>query len=448
MRKKSLIVLFTAVLVSWATISCQDEYVVERTEALDNNSQLTGMLTSMSANNTTLDNIIDSTSCFSVQLPVGVLVNGQQVTVQGDAGYEAVEAIINQSSSDEDFVSLVFPVTVVYPDYEEVKVESQTEFNTLVGVCDGDPGYIDSDCVSLNFPITVFKYNSGYQIQDTQVINNNEALYAMLQNLGPDEYYSLGYPVTLNVSGGATVTVSNNNELLNAITNALADCDGGGCTNPGVLVEDLLIYMPFSGGVVQDLKGNLVSAPTDIAFTTDRDGNQDCAIVFNGTQFLHMPVNNNNGLVQGNAFSISLWFRMQNTNGADLENLFTKGDVSGEGFELSVYDLNTPMFMAGSLNIWDMEWNSDASLPVDTENWHHLVATVDANNSVKLYRDGQLKNSISLSNANIANESLDYYIGNNFKGFMDDLRVYKKALTLEEVQILYQLEGDCNTCLE
>jgi hypothetical protein len=143
-----------------------------------------------------------------------------------------------------------------------------------------------------------------------------------------------------------------------------------------------------------------------------------------------------------------LWFRLQNTNNSDLENLFTKGNDNGQGFRLSVYDLNTPLFTAGAVSIWDTEWNSSATLPVDTENWHHLVATVDADNTLRLYRDGELKNSEMLSSANISNDMLDYYIGRNFKGFMDDLRVYKKSLSPEEVQILFELEGDCNTCLE
>jgi len=98
--------------------------------------------------------------------------------------------------------------------------------------------------------------------------------------------------------------------------------------------------------------------------------------------------------------------------------------------------------------LWDMNWNQDLNLWQDTTNWHHLVITLNANFEAKLYRDGVLQNSEAFVNAGIGTTALDYFIGQDFTGFLDDLRVYKKVLTATEVQTLYELEGDCNTCLE
>ena len=44
-------------------------------------------------------------------------------------------------------------------------------------------------------------------------------------------------------------------------------------------------------------------------------------------------------------------------------------------------------------------------------------------------------------------EMTQSFLGNSFKGYLDDLRVYKKTLDSNEVQTLYNLEGDSNTCL-
>lgn len=440
--------LFAVLVFAFVAVSCQNESVIENTEALNSDSQLTTILKSMSVNDTEADNVIDSTSCFKVKLPVETVVNGMQITVATAMDYVDVAAIFNGSPNDVDTVSLVFPLTVESRDYLEIMVNSQQEFDEMVNNC-ASIDYTGSDCVSLAFPVTIYSYNSGFQMQDTYVLHNNKELYTVLQNLGPNGYYSIGYPVSLNVNGGAGITVNNNNELLGAINSALEGCEQGGCTNPGVLVDELSIYITFSNGIAQDLKGNGVSVPEDIAFTADREGNQNCAIVFNGTQFLHIPKTTNNAIVQGQAFSVSLWFRMQNTNNSDLEKLFAKGDVNGEGFQLSVKDLNAPMFAAGStVELFDTAWKADAALPVDTSNWHHLVVTVDTANNIRLYRDGELRNSQASSNATIGNEAMDYYIGSNFKGYLDDLRVYKKALSPAEVQVLFELEGDCNTCLE
>jgi len=442
--------LFAVLVFALVAVSCQNDAVSENTEALNSDSQLTAVLKSMSVNDTKADDVIDSTSCFKVKLPVEAVVNGMQMTIANETDYDDVAAILNGSNQDEDTVSLVFPIVVESSDYQLITVSSRQEFDALKNDCTATvTEYIGDDCVSLMFPVTMYNYNSGFQIQNTYVLQSNRELHTVLQNLGPNGYYSVGYPVSLNVIAGAGVTVNTNNELSGAINNALAGCEQGGCTNPGVLVDDLSIYMTFSNGTAQDLKGNNVIVPEDVTFTSDREGNQNCAVVFNGTQFLQIPKTSNNSIIQGQAFSISLWFRMQNTNNSNLEKLFAKGNADGEGFYLSVKDLNAPLFASGgSVELFDTAWKADAALPVDTGNWHHLVVTVDTANNIKLYRDGELRSSLSSSGAAIGAEAMDYYIGSNFKGYLDDLRVYKKMLSLTEVQTLFELEGDCNTCLE
>lgn len=438
-----------AVLVLLVVVCCQSESFDENTEALNSNSSLTAVLKSMSANDTAEDNVIDSTSCFRVKLPVEVIVNGDPMTIVAASQYEDVAVIFNESPDDEDSISFVFPITVEDEHYNETAVGSQGEFDAMTASCVEAADTIGDDCVSLAFPMNVYSYNSGFQIQNTYELNSNKELHIMLQNLGPNEYYSIGYPVSLNVVGGAGITVNDNNELQQAINQALQGCEQGGCTNPGILVEELSLYMTFSNGIAQDLKGSEVIVSSDIAFTTDREGNQNCAIAFNGSQFLQVLKSNDNAILQGQPYSVSLWFRMQNTNGGDIEKLFSKGNSDGDGFQLMIKELNAPLFAAGNMNgLVDTDWKVDAALPVDTSNWHHLAVTVDANNNIRFYRDGELRNSQDASSANISSEAMDYFIGAGFTGFLDDLRVYKKALSPEEVQVLFELEGDCNTCLE
>lgn len=440
--------LFAVLVVSLMMASCQEDSVSEKTEALGHGSVVTTTLMSMTANETVVGNVVDNSNCFSIQLPVQVIANNIEMVVSNDGDYDKIETIFKQSSLDIDTIVLRFPLTVVYSDYKEVYVNNQQEYDALVKACSGIPKYVATNCVSIVFPVTIYVYNSGYKMENAYVVNNNKELFTTLQNLGSNEYYSIDYPIALNVREGAGITVTNNDEFIKAVTNALEGCKEGGCTNPGILVDDLLVYIPFSNGVIKDLKDNIVNYSSHVPFVTDRSGNKNCAIVFNGTQFLHIPTNDRNGITQGDAFSVSLWFMMQNVNNNDLENLFTKGNTGEEGFELSIFNLNAPLFKAGSVSVKDIEWISSATLPVDIENWHHLVVTVDASNTIKLYRDGQLCNSIESSSAQIGTETMDYYIGENFQGFMDDLRVYKKMLSPQEVQVLFELEGDCNTCLE
>ncbi len=228
------------------------------------------------------------------------------------------------------------------------------------------------------------------------------------------------------------------------ITITVEDC----CTNNTVLTNDLILYLPFSNEV-KDLVSNWESN-NSYNYVSDRAGNPTCAIAFSGNEMVQIPVTTANQIVQGDAFSVSLWFKMQNTDPANYEILFQKGATVSEGFQLSVFDLNTPVFSDANsgYGLWDDPWNMDANLPTDTTNWHHLVLTVDGNNTVRLYRDGIERNADLNSTIDIGNAPLmNYILGNGFEGHLDDIRVYKVALNPNEVSTLFTLEADCNNCL-
>ncbi|MEM6721914.1 MAG: LamG domain-containing protein [Bacteroidota bacterium] len=228
------------------------------------------------------------------------------------------------------------------------------------------------------------------------------------------------------------------------ITIAIEEC----CTNDTILTENLVSYMPFANEV-KDLVSNWETSG-NYNYVSDRAGNQSCALAFNGNQTVSIPVTTTNQIVQGDAFTVSLWFKMQNTNPSNYEVLFQKGSTISEGFQISVFDLNTPVFSDADsgYGLWDDPWNMDANLPTDTTNWHHLVITVDANNTVRLYRDGVQRNVDDNAMIDIGTQPLmNYILGNGFEGHLDDIRVYKVALNPNQVNALYNLEADCNNCL-
>ncbi|WP_298514245.1 LamG domain-containing protein [uncultured Kordia sp.] len=228
------------------------------------------------------------------------------------------------------------------------------------------------------------------------------------------------------------------------ITISVEDC----CTNNTVLTDDLILYMPFANET-KDLVSNW-EASGSYNYVSDRAGNTSCAIAFDGSETVEIPITTANQIVQGDAFTVSLWFKMQNTDPSNYEILFQKGNAVSEGFQVSVFDLNTPVFSDADsgYGLWDDPWNVDPDLPTDTTNWHHLVVTVDSNNTVRLYRDGVQRNVDENAAIDIGSMPLmNYMLGNGFEGHLDDIRVYKVALSPNQVSTLFNLEADCNNCL-
>jgi hypothetical protein len=79
-------------------------------------------------------------------------------------------------------------------------------------------------------------------------------------------------------------------------------------------------------------------------------------------------------------------------------------------------------------------------------NWHHVVGVADSSNLIlKLYVDGNLVATSSYGGSTqIGNSELN--IGRNpgatfqvFNGVIDEVRIYNRALSAEEVKILYNI---------
>jgi len=84
---------------------------------------------------------------------------------------------------------------------------------------------------------------------------------------------------------------------------------------------------------------------------------------------------------------------------------------------------------------------------INSNTWYHIVGVYDGSSSnagMSLYINGQLQ---STSNSNggsytaMENTTVSNRIGKRdsfFKGTLDDARIYARALTTAEVQLLYQ----------
>ena len=336
---------------------------------------------------------------------------------------------------------------------------------------------ITEDCSANCSEVEVDEYLQECQWVITSYNNNNDFVnYLLSFNANQDlqilngnttQFINGIWSTSTDTNGGVLISFSNINdtnlneqlggdwyvvvcsedrfELINGQNTMVLERDCTTCDNPGTLTNDLIIYMPF-GNEVRDLIGGTVIS--DFNLTEDRAGNEMCASSFNGVADFSIPVTAQNQLVQGDSFSISVWFKMQNTDAGNLEIFFRSPGNATQGFNLGVYDLNTPVFFDNlNTSLWDDDWNQEVDVMWENTDWHHLVVTVDSNNTVRLYRDGILRNIAENSDFSVGAQPSNMYImGEGFVGHLDDLRVYKRTLNPNEVTELYNLEADCYTC--
>ena len=213
-------------------ISCQDEetlVIQDITKNLTTTSPLVSLLSRVSQNPTSKDNILDKTSCFNVRLPVSVIVNGKYINVFSQNDYVIVQNALDAFSNDDDVVHFVYPITIQYQNFKTELIRNSDQLEDIIDNCDDDDGFNEIECLSINYPINISIYNANNQIAKTITIQNDKDLYNFLKDLESDVFISISYPISIINSKGQNVVITNNSNFENSIEESIKDCN----TNSG-----------------------------------------------------------------------------------------------------------------------------------------------------------------------------------------------------------------------
>ncbi|MBT0607392.1 hypothetical protein [Aequorivita echinoideorum] len=219
MQRKHASFNFFLALITLLLISCQkeeQEFIDETPpETITSSSVLTNLLLRTAQNPGAYDDIVDGNSCTSVNFPVTVTANGQQVTLVSHEDIILIIQIFGQFPNDSDVLEIDFPITVQTFDFSEITLSSQNQLDALALACDTSSQEIT--CLDFAYPINFLTYNAEQQRTGIVTINEDIELFGFLQNLDANTYVSLDFPVTVFTSGGTVANVSNNVELQNMI---------------------------------------------------------------------------------------------------------------------------------------------------------------------------------------------------------------------------------------
>lgn len=209
---------------------------------------------------------------------------------------------------------------------------------------------------------------------------------------------------------------------------------------------------PFEGNA-DDISGNgfhgtLSSGAT---LTTGHKGDANSAYYFNKTSTSKIELPNLSNFDKSGEISISFWSKTDNVTGYGTTILSTTPDVASDRFQININwsgnPVNTAIFDYG--NISSGRLTSSATTPV-FDNWEHYVFVKSTTgNFMKIYRNGSLLASKS-GGSSISNKGKKVLVGGIpangehgdqfFKGSLDDLKIFSKALTETEVKEIFDAE--------
>jgi hypothetical protein len=205
--------------------------------------------------------------------------------------------------------------------------------------------------------------------------------------------------------------------------------------------DHLLVWYKFDDGLLIDSMGNY-NLETNSAVITETINNKrgsTCAYFNTNNSYLARTSDfiSLYDLQQGNGVSICLWFNLKEASDY-FTTIFSFGsDHLGPKFVLQRQNLTNTIRIQ---KIGATAITSDA-ITIQYDTWTHVTVIVDNVGKWYLYIDGQLANiNVTSSFETDFDNTLAFYIGrsstvegHDFQGYMDDFRIYDKALTQEEV---------------
>ena len=209
------------------------------------------------------------------------------------------------------------------------------------------------------------------------------------------------------------------------------------------LDRGLVSYYPFDENT-NDVVGKNHGKNYGASLEDGRCG--DMAYSFNG--YLDYIDCGNDKSLNGNwgGLSISVWVRPDEISELQLATIMAKWafDPDRDHFGLWLNSSYKVIMAVSAPGTMENGIFSKATLSYD--NWHHIVGTWRRNGDVRIYIDGKLDKIGKQTGRNInvrSTESLK--LGRQvkgrsrpYKGWMDEVRIYKRALYDKEVQVLYQ----------
>lgn len=221
-----------------------------------------------------------------------------------------------------------------------------------------------------------------------------------------------------------------------------------------------ILYYNFNNGDTTDQSGNGNNGiKSNVTFAQDRFGAANKSIRFNGEN-TKVSVEKSKFPIDMKSTTFSAWVKVddvvcQSSNICNGYILINGNDYHADSFGIGIHKpLQTDDISKAS--VFAMAYKTGSVKSAQTEEglftdkaWHHIVGVMEGM-TAKIYVDGVEKAAKEVVTVPLENSDLPVWIGAQmrqgyyyfFKGDMDDVSVFNRAMNSDEVKALYDAEKD------
>jgi len=211
--------------------------------------------------------------------------------------------------------------------------------------------------------------------------------------------------------------------------------------------KDYIAYWSFDNDIT-DATGNNNGNCTEPKCPEITSGQVVNSYEFDGS-YDFIEVEDNQHLDITDAITVSAWIKTKTANGKIVDKIRYTGTSNRAGYRLQLLSNRVLSF-----GIANSEWASVTDTQIITDDkWHHAVGVYDGS-EVSLYRDGLLVDTNTNPPSTIGTNDYKLTIGIAsdsavyFKGRIDEVMIYNRALTQNEIEDIYELQSQGKTTFE
>jgi len=242
-----------------------------------------------------------------------------------------------------------------------------------------------------------------------------------------DNFYTqngCGTPIDCNDSNASVYPglIENCSDGIDNNCDGITDCDG------------MVAFYSFEGNANDETGSGHDCTTYGTMLTSDRFGTVDSAYWFNGTAYIHCP-----SVPQIPNVTLVVWFLTDHDYTDNRGRIIESASASGIIIERAAEANRLDAFLETGYNDWNQSVTSET---YNDDNWHMAAITYDGS-QVNAYIDGILYNSTA-DTGDLDYDGNGLWIGRlwsgdleYFYGSIDDIMIYNRALSANEIQALY-----------
>jgi len=215
---------------------------------------------------------------------------------------------------------------------------------------------------------------------------------------------------------------------------------------PSYLPKDGLVgYWPFNGNANDESGNGNHGTVNGATITADRNGVANSAYSFDGVSSF-IDLSNTENLILNDGLTFSAWV---NSKDIRMASIVDKETYASEGYGYRLNIRSDASIWAEHGNYGEGKFGTNTAIAkngYEINTWVHIVGTLDNKKRLNsIYINNKLIDSVSI-NLLISNSKKiqigksTLFQGEYFNGILDDIVIYNRALSKQEIAALYTLK--------